>query len=63
MLQMAFEFDDFFRHKSTKGFDGYDVKTPTFLLQGGVAGQLMMRDLPQPLVEDAATKLEVKLEG
>lgn len=62
-MQLSFEFEDFFRHKTAKGVEGNDVKTPTFLLQSGVIGDLRIRNLPQSILDDEGVKLEVKLEG
>lgn len=62
-MRLSFEFEDFFRHKTTTGVENCDIKTPTFLLQSGVVGDLKIKELPQTLLDDDAVKLEVKLEG
>lgn len=62
-MHLSFEFEDFFRHKTSRGVENCDIKTPTFLLQSGVIGDLKIRDLPQSFLQDEAIKLEVKLEG
>lgn len=62
-MKLSFEFDDFFQHKTSRGVEEYDIKTPTFLLQSGVKGDLKIRDLPQSFLQDEGIRLEVKLEG
>lgn len=62
-MHLSFEFEDFFRHKTGRGAENCDIKTPTFLLQSGVIGDLKIKDLPPSFLHDESIKLEVKLEG
>lgn len=62
-MRLSFQFQDFFRHRST-GTDGLsDIKAPTFLVQHGVLGDLKVQDLEESLLNDEEARIEVDLEG
>lgn len=63
MMQLSFQFDDFFRDRNNNVVHRSDVKTPTFLVQSGVVGDLKIKDSRDDILNDAHTKLEVNLEG
>lgn len=62
-MHLSFQFDDFFRDRNNNVVRGSDIKTPTFLVQSGVVGDLKIKDSRDNVLNDGYTRLEVDLEG
>jgi len=63
-MQLSFQFADFFRDRSDNGgATRSGVKTPTFVVQTGVVGDLKIKDLKENLLNDNHARIEVALEG
>lgn len=62
-MHLSFQFNDFFRDRTTVLADRSDVKTPTFLVQSGVVGDLKIKDAQENLLSAQDARIEVKLEG
>lgn len=62
-MRLSFQFEDFFGDRRTGAVDEVDAKTPAFVVQSGVVGDLKIKDLNEALLNDAHTSLEVDLEG
>ena len=62
-MQLSFHFDDFFRLRNNSAPARSDDATPTFLVQSGVAGDLIVKDLKDSLLNDGNVQMEVDLEG
>lgn len=62
-MRLSFQFEDFFRDRSTSTGGLSDIKAPTFLVQNGVLGDLKIEDLKESLLNDEEARIEVDLEG
>lgn len=63
-MQLSFQFADFFRDRRNEGgATRSGIKTPTFLVQTGVVGDLKIKDLKENLLDDNDARIEVALEG
>lgn len=62
-MHLSFQFDDFFCERNSSLVDRSDVKTPTFLVRGGVGGVLKIKDVQEALLSDGNARIEINLEG
>lgn len=62
-MHLSFQFNDFFRGKTTSLVNKSDVTIPAFLVQSGVIGDLKIKDAQETLLSAPDARIEVKLEG